>query len=707
MAQSCLLRSTSKGAITLPQFTDALRRTCLEARRFRPGMKAGAASILPRKLGLAVSGGADSMALAYLCRQWEIQIQKDASNGADANADISVTAFVVDHKSRAESTQEANTVAGYLRDLGITTQILPLDWMGISKSAFETQARRLRFQALGIACRDRGIDALLLGHHQDDNVETAIWRLAGGARGAGLAGIAPTARIPECHGIYGVAGSGGSVAICREALFERTTWDKLRRGQESRSRHRTSSWEIATGGILLHRPLLSFPKSDLVATCHENGVPYVSDPTNFDPTLTPRNAIRSMLSSESMPKALQNDYILSLVQNSQTLIRDLDRLSDDVLRFQCELLDFSLASGSLTVQFKPLSNYQFQTTMISQGQEDEITPQRVHEAQTLSLRRLTELISPFEDNHWSLRSFVDFTGLVFPSSTPASSSLPASSPDKTLNQSKRKPFTLGGTLFTPNKTPSRPASTKKASKTRSRKTTSSTSTSTENENEKQETTWHISRQPYFRGREPILRFNLASASRTHAFTHATTNTTASTVPQRQQQNSALDMEIPWTLWDSRFWLRASIAPQNTGTNANTSTQRPEESTSHIVIRPLREADLAALKQQLKLKTKLKYKAKPQSNTNSKLEMQASPGNDGLGPDAASFLAKLDLEVPGDSRFTIPVLSIVQGGTDRPLVLPTLDLKFPPSESASAPWTIVWEWKYKMIDLEALKLMCSV
>ncbi|KAL4956062.1 PP-loop family-domain-containing protein [Aspergillus filifer] len=704
MAQSCLLRSTSKSAITLPQFTDALRRTCLEARRLRPGLgAAGAASILPRKLGLAVSGGADSMALAYLCRQWELQVQKDASNGADANADVTATAFVVDHKARAESTLEANTVAGYLRDLGITTQILPLDWTGISKSAFETQARRLRFQALGTACRDRGIDALLLGHHQDDNVETTIWRLASGARGAGLAGIAAAARIPECHGLYGVAGSGGGVSVRPEALFEPTILEKPRQGQEIRGRDRKSSWEMATGGILLHRPLLPFPKSSLVATCHENGVPYVSDPTNFDPTLTPRNAIRSMLLSESMPKALQNDSILSLIRNSQTLIRDLDRLSDDVLRFQCKLINFSLASGSLTVLFEPLSTSQ--TTTKSQDQKDEIPPQRVHEAQAIALRRLTELISPFPDNHWSLRSFVDFTGLVFLSSAQSGSSSPASSAGTASNKTK-KPFTLGGVLFTPHKTPTHPASTKKASKTRSRKTASSASPSLGNENkdenEIQETTWRITRQPYFRGREPVLRFNFPSCTPI-----LTPDTTTTTDPQHQRQHSALGIDIPWTLWDNRFWLRASFSPQNVDIDTNTNTQQPEESTTHLLIRPLREADLAALKQQLKLKTRLENKAKPQSNHNSKLETQACSGTDRPGPDAASFLAKLDQEAPGDSRFTIPVLSIVQGGVDIPLVLPTLDLKFPPSESDFAPWTISWEWKYKMIDLEALKLMDSV
>lgn len=49
------------------------------------------------------------MALAYLCRQLELSGEPGA---------LSVTAFVVDHRARPESSDEANTVAGWLRDLG-------------------------------------------------------------------------------------------------------------------------------------------------------------------------------------------------------------------------------------------------------------------------------------------------------------------------------------------------------------------------------------------------------------------------------------------------------------------------------------------------------------------------------------------------------------------------------------------------------------
>lgn len=60
-------------------------------------------------VGLAVSGGADSMALAFLCRQ----LERSGLLGR-----ISVTAFVVDHRARVESSQEARTVATWLDAMG-------------------------------------------------------------------------------------------------------------------------------------------------------------------------------------------------------------------------------------------------------------------------------------------------------------------------------------------------------------------------------------------------------------------------------------------------------------------------------------------------------------------------------------------------------------------------------------------------------------
>ncbi|KAL4931526.1 tRNA lysidine(34) synthetase [Aspergillus undulatus] len=697
MAQSCILRSASSGAIIASQFTNALSRTWFEARRLRPERTT---SILPRKLGLAVSGGADSMALAYLCRQWELQFR------SRKDADVSVTAFVVDHKARPESTEEASIVAGYLRDLGITTQILQLDWSGINNSALETQARRLRFQALGQACRDHGIEALLLGHHQDDNVETTIWRLASGARGPGLAGIASTARIPECHGLYGVAGSGDSTTVYSDAFVE-----------PPQSVHQSGRrWNMSTGGILIHRPLLSFSKSDLIATCHENNVPYVSDPTNFDSTLTARNAIRSMILSNSFPRALQKDSLLSLAKNCQNLARHGDILSNDILKSQCKLLDFSLASGTFTVQFRPPSPSlspapQTQVQSTEKDQEEQgISAQRRHQLECLTLRRLTELISPFPDNHWQLRKFAEFTGRVFPA--PGATTMPITDEDSGLKpkpksktntsqkgrkqdaiKDDRKAFTIGGVIFEP--VIPLPSPSNKSCKKTPTATPTPTGITIRDRN-----TWLLTRQPYFRYRDPVTRFDLPDLL-------SSPLPSPTDVDSKQQQQPTT--HIPWLLWDNRFWLRASLVPLNSQTKAtSTSPQQivyaqPQQAKDYgneseskeneklqLVIRPLRQSDLLPLRHQHNM---------PIS------EYESQPRKPKQKFNAFRFFAKLDREAPGQSRYRIPVLALEGFGADMPLALPTMDLAFP--DLGSMPWTLNWEWKYKMIDLEALRCMGSV
>ncbi|KAL4987720.1 PP-loop family-domain-containing protein [Aspergillus falconensis] len=624
------------------------------------------------------------MALAYLCRQWEIQRQKlkqqqqkhhipglvDSNTGDKDEA--SVTAFVVDHKARPESTDEANTVATWLRELGIITQILRLDWTGIGLSAFETHARRLRFQALGKACRDRGIDALLLGHHQDDNVETTLWRLSSGARGAGLAGISPAAKIPECHGLYGVAASGCAVLAGEYWQAPTQEIEQTRRGK--------ISIPISTGGILIHRPLLSFPKSRLLATCHENGIPYVTDPTNFDPTLTPRNAIRLLLASNSLPRALQKESILSLIGKCQDLIRDSHNVSNEILSSRTRLLGLELKSGSITVQFRPgPSSSSLNEQEQGPGHGKGISTSRLQELQSLTLRRITDLVSPYEDNHFPLRSYVDFTGRVFhpspalrtSSSVISDSDLNAELAERTTKAEGLRAFTVGGVLFQP-----LPFSR-------------FNQFDSDNNN-----TWLLTRQPYMRRRDPVLRFTISRP--TAQFEPTKCN------PEQHSGSKSRSCEIPWTLWDNRFWIRVSMTPTS---KSEPVPQEAEEKRIQLVIRPLRQSDLTPLRR-LYDKSKTKNPRAQAKKQNDKHIHE----NDGIGGDqksfnAALFFAVLDREAPGQSRFTVPVLTLQEEGVvDVPLALPTMDLTFPAMESV--PYALTWEWKYKMIDLEALKLMGS-
>ena len=126
-----------------------------------------------RRVAVAVSGGADSMALALLLAGW----------GRPA-------AMVVDHGLRPESGAEADSTAARLADLGIPVRVLPLP--GLARGpALAERARTARYAALTAACRDAGLADLLLAHHAQDQAETLLLRQDAGSGPAGLAGMAP------------------------------------------------------------------------------------------------------------------------------------------------------------------------------------------------------------------------------------------------------------------------------------------------------------------------------------------------------------------------------------------------------------------------------------------------------------------------------------------------------------------------------------
>src|SRR3546814_14694233 len=64
------------------------------------------------RAAVAVSGGADSLALALLAQHWA---QKRG---------VALTAFIVDHRLRADSTKEAKQVARWLKAAGIAARVL-------------------------------------------------------------------------------------------------------------------------------------------------------------------------------------------------------------------------------------------------------------------------------------------------------------------------------------------------------------------------------------------------------------------------------------------------------------------------------------------------------------------------------------------------------------------------------------------------------
>ncbi|RPA98660.1 PP-loop [Choiromyces venosus 120613-1] len=161
-------------------------------RRLWPG------TTLPSQLGIALSGGVDSMALSYLTSRLFSLHNKPPSV---------IHAFIVDHKARPESSAEALSIAKLAKEAyGFTAHVLPLTWT-LSPTdllnGFETRARIARYQTLGRACVDNQVEKLILAHHADDQAETVLMRLLAGSKIQGLTGMRAVAGIPECGDIFG------------------------------------------------------------------------------------------------------------------------------------------------------------------------------------------------------------------------------------------------------------------------------------------------------------------------------------------------------------------------------------------------------------------------------------------------------------------------------------------------------------------------
>jgi tRNA(Ile)-lysidine synthase len=128
----------------------------------------GPFAAVPR-LSVAVSGGADSSALALLAQGWA------AVRGGD------VLALIVDHGLRSNSMAEAALTASRLQACGIACQILTIS--ALHGPGLQERARAARYEILCPAARAAGRPHLLLGHHAADQAETVAMRAARGAGG--------------------------------------------------------------------------------------------------------------------------------------------------------------------------------------------------------------------------------------------------------------------------------------------------------------------------------------------------------------------------------------------------------------------------------------------------------------------------------------------------------------------------------------------
>ncbi len=170
----------------------------------------------PDRVGVAVSGGGDSMAVLHVAKRW-----------ADVTGTV-LEAVTVDHGLRAEAAREARMVAAFCAThrIGHTT----LAWDGAAaRGNIAAAGREARYRLIAGWAKARGIGGVLLGHTQDDIAETFLMRLA---RKAGVDGLS-----------------------MMEPRFERN-------------------------GVRWARPFWQEARADLRAYLQRHDVPWVDDPTN-------------------------------------------------------------------------------------------------------------------------------------------------------------------------------------------------------------------------------------------------------------------------------------------------------------------------------------------------------------------------------------------------------------------------------------------
>jgi len=173
-----------------------------------------------RALGLAVSGGPDSIALMALMARW-------AGERADRPRLLVLT---VDHRLRPEAAAEAEMVAAAAASLGLAHRTLQRP--GAAPAAnIQAEARTARYRLFAAAAAAENLGAVVTAHHLDDQAETLLLRLG---RGSGLYGLA---------------------AMTPDATVE---------------------------GVRVLRPLLGVARARLAATAEAAGLPVVADPSNDD-----------------------------------------------------------------------------------------------------------------------------------------------------------------------------------------------------------------------------------------------------------------------------------------------------------------------------------------------------------------------------------------------------------------------------------------
>jgi tRNA(Ile)-lysidine synthase len=141
---------------------------------------------IPKKIAVALSGGADSLALTLLLAEFCFE------------RNIELIALTVDHKMRQASKTEARALTKILAKKKISHKILEISAQEVPTKNIEASLREARYNLLSDFCLKNKIKFLFLGHHIGDVAENFLIRLF---RGSGLDGLSTIAQTLERDGV--------------------------------------------------------------------------------------------------------------------------------------------------------------------------------------------------------------------------------------------------------------------------------------------------------------------------------------------------------------------------------------------------------------------------------------------------------------------------------------------------------------------------
>lgn len=187
--------------------------------------------MLGQTVGVAVSGGPDSMALLHCLL------------GVAPFFSCSIACVHFEHGIRgSESLADADFVSGWCAEHGIPFYMSAADVPALAQAwgvSTETAAKRARETYFNSLVENGEVDVIATGHHKDDNAESVLMHIL---RGSGI------------DGLKGIAQRNGNMI----------------------------------------RPLLCVSREDILGYLRENGVPFVEDQTNENTEHT-RNFVRNVL----------------------------------------------------------------------------------------------------------------------------------------------------------------------------------------------------------------------------------------------------------------------------------------------------------------------------------------------------------------------------------------------------------------------------